>query len=48
MGKTIDWFSGREARLERVFNEIDSLFQEVIDAVRLNGTVTYMGHDLMY
>ena len=25
----IDWFSGREARLKRVFNEMNVLFQEV-------------------
>ncbi|XP_022966694.1 cytochrome P450 71B19-like [Cucurbita maxima] len=31
VGKVFDWLSGQEARLERVFNEIDSLFQEVID-----------------
>lgn len=31
VGKVIDWFSGRETRLERVFNEMNVLFQEVID-----------------
>ncbi|XP_022944977.1 cytochrome P450 71B19-like [Cucurbita moschata] len=31
IGKTIDWFSGREAKLERFFNEINALFQEIID-----------------
>ena len=31
VGKIIDWLSGREARLERVFNEINALFQEAID-----------------
>ena len=31
VGKIIDWFSGRYARLERVFNEINTLFQNVID-----------------
>ncbi|XP_022944979.1 cytochrome P450 71B10-like [Cucurbita moschata] len=31
VGKVIDWFSGREARLEKVFNEMNVLFQEVID-----------------
>ena len=29
--KVIDWFSGRKARLERVFNEMNVLFQEVMD-----------------
>ena len=31
VGKVIYWFSGREARLKRVFNEINALFQDVID-----------------
>ncbi|XP_022944980.1 cytochrome P450 71B34-like [Cucurbita moschata] len=31
VGKIIDWFSGRKTRLERVFNEMNVLFQEVID-----------------
>ncbi|XP_022945236.1 cytochrome P450 71B19-like [Cucurbita moschata] len=31
VGEVFDWFSGREARLERVFNEMNALFQEVID-----------------
>ena len=31
VGKVIDWFSGREARFERVFNEMNVLFQDVID-----------------
>ncbi|XP_022966920.1 cytochrome P450 71B10-like [Cucurbita maxima] len=31
VGKIIDWLSGREARLERVFNEINALFQKAID-----------------
>ena len=30
MGKVIDWFSSRKARLERVFNEMNVLFQKVI------------------
>ena len=31
VGKINDWFSGREDRHERVFNEINALFQEAID-----------------
>lgn len=31
VGKLIDRISGRHGRLERVFNELDALFQEVID-----------------
>ncbi|XP_022966919.1 cytochrome P450 71B10-like isoform X2 [Cucurbita maxima] len=31
VGEVFDWFSGRETRLERVFNEMNGLFQEVID-----------------
>ncbi|XP_022945234.1 cytochrome P450 71B19-like [Cucurbita moschata] len=31
VGKIIDWLSGRYARLERVFNEINALFQDMID-----------------
>ena len=31
VGEVFDWFSGREARHERIFNEMDALFQEVID-----------------
>ena len=32
VGEVFDRFSGRETRLERVFNEVNALFQEVIDA----------------
>ncbi|XP_022966921.1 cytochrome P450 71B19-like [Cucurbita maxima] len=31
VGEVFDWFSGREARIEKVFNEINALFQKVID-----------------
>ncbi|XP_038891462.1 cytochrome P450 71B2-like [Benincasa hispida] len=31
VGKVIDWFSGRQRRVLKVFNELDALFQEVID-----------------
>ncbi|XP_022945742.1 cytochrome P450 71B19-like [Cucurbita moschata] len=31
VGKVVDWFSGRKARLKRIFNEMNVLFQEVID-----------------
>ena len=31
VGEIFDWFSGRKARLEKVFNEINALFQEVIN-----------------
>ncbi|XP_023542050.1 cytochrome P450 71B19-like isoform X1 [Cucurbita pepo subsp. pepo] len=31
VGEIFDWFNGRKARLEKVFNEINALFQEVIN-----------------
>ncbi|XP_022945235.1 cytochrome P450 71B10-like [Cucurbita moschata] len=31
VGKVIDWFSGQKARLERVFNGMNVLFEEVIN-----------------
>lgn len=30
-GKIVDWVSGRERKVEKVFNELNALFQEVID-----------------
>ncbi|KAA0034252.1 cytochrome P450 71B19-like [Cucumis melo var. makuwa] len=31
VGKAIEWFSGYQKRLNKVYNELNSLFQEVID-----------------
>lgn len=31
IGKVIDWFSGHQRKVLKVFNELDALFQEVMD-----------------